>query len=163
MREGVYISSVAIIKACNTDTGSGGVKRWNRKVARTAIRKLRVGARMGEEMNHMLPGRAPYTPGCYAGGFNTRHSGNGHWTRSDIGNDCPHAYFVEMGRRPSSGNEVFSVQATFHAGGWARVKSKHGTSGFKGDGTIFQQANLAALEEGMKGIRFARSIRGKAT
>lgn len=143
-----WVSEALIIRACNTPGGSGGVMRWNQKVARESVVVLTAKARIGSKLDHMDPTDF-YVPGCYKRGFRQHNYGNGVYTQSQIGNVCPHARYVELGRGHSYGHEALSSR--FVKGGMKMMTPKHGTSGFSGDGAIYSTVKDVCRANGMRG------------
>jgi len=149
------ISDQLIIKACNTPGGSGGVLRWNRRVAARAVRILRATAPEGNPANHAADGnqlsrREPYIPGCYRRGFDHRNygGGTGHRTQSVIYNSCDHARYVELGRGPSHGEEWFTWSRV--RGGRQVLKTDSGTHGFRGRRFLYPTVKATLTANGMK-------------
>jgi len=117
----VFISDTLVIRATHPPASTGGVGRWTVKVTKAAVKAAKAAAIVGDPDNK----RPGHTPGCYKAGFaqNSRGS-NGHQFHSMVWNGCPHAYFVEYGRKPSFGYEAFVT-----GGKWRH--SYAGTAGFK--------------------------------
>jgi hypothetical protein len=100
----VWISDALIIKACNTDTGSGGVSREMNKMAKKV--KLRA-IQLSPRNNPLNATHRGGVVGTYQRSFNTRRYGNGHVIVRVIENTSDHAGVVEDGRRSTQWGNLF--------------------------------------------------------
>ena len=93
----VFISDTLVIKALNTDTGSGGVARDLNKTVTRILLRARANAPVNKAANAEHRGGIR---GTYAASFKRSRAGsNGHILRRTVWNDAPHAIYVEKGRR----------------------------------------------------------------
>lgn len=100
----VRVSDKLIIKACNTETGSGGVARdMNETAKKVKLRAIQLSPR-NNPMNATHRGGVV---GTYQRSFKTRRYGNGHILVREIWNTAKHAAVVEDGRRSTHWGQTF--------------------------------------------------------
>lgn len=106
----VVVSDAAIISACNTDRGSGGVARWLTRTANKVIAVAEASAPVGNPLDNKH--RPEHVVGTYKASFIiTRKYGNGHRIFRHMGNIAPYAAYVENGRTESRLDQRFSSVA----------------------------------------------------
>ena len=101
------ISDILIIKACNTETGTGGVARWLSGVQNRVLARCIETAPVNDFVDRM---HRPWDPGgTYRDSFVALGKvGNGHVIQRAVSNTAPHAIFVERGRSGSSKWQFYS-------------------------------------------------------
>ena len=101
------ISDVLIIRACNTETGSGGVARWLSGVASRTKKLAEARAPVSDPLDRL---HRPWDEGgTYKASFEVLPKvGNQHVIQRYVTNMAPHAVFVERGRSASSKQQFYS-------------------------------------------------------
>lgn len=101
------ISDTLIIKACNTEAGSGGVARWLSGVSRRVKEECEAKAPVSDPADRM---HRPWDPGgTYKASFvRGPKIGNQHRIQRTVTNTSDHAIFVERGRSSSRADQYFS-------------------------------------------------------
>ena len=130
-KTGLFISDVLIIENTHPEFATGGVGRWQTTAANRVLRQAVQDAPVGDLADHYHQLRISigfYRPGEYRKSFRLTKFGNGHVRRRTIANVAPHAIFVETGRNPSEGYELFSTR---HRPGQI-LTTDSGTRGFRG-------------------------------
>jgi hypothetical protein len=122
----VFISDALILSTTRRPNGSAGTWKFVEKLILKTMEKAVAGSPIGNPMDRMHDGRPV---GCYAGGFRTDHMGTNQFAlRGAVYNDCPHAIYVERGRRATNEPSYFTSDA--RAG--KSVYSKKGTRAHRG-------------------------------
>lgn len=106
----MVISEQAVIQACNTDRGSGGVARWLTRNSKRVIAEAEATAPVGNPLDNEH--RPEHLVGTYKASFVlSKKIGNQHVIRRVVVNTAPYATYVESGRRASREWQWFSSVA----------------------------------------------------
>lgn len=92
----VFISDTLVIKALNTETGSGGVARDLNKTVKSILLRARAKAPVNKAADAVHRGGVR---GTYAASFVRKRQGYGHILVREVWNTAPHAIYVEKGLR----------------------------------------------------------------
>lgn len=102
----VFISDALILSTTRRPNGSAGTWKFVEKLIVKTMARAVEHSPIGDPQDRMHDGRPV---GCYAGGFRTDHAGTNQFAlRGAVYNDCPHAIYVERGRRATNEPSYFT-------------------------------------------------------